>query len=543
VRTNSMPAGYSLKGNRWHRALLTAILTFILGLAAYLRLAGLGAESLWLDEGYTVAFTGLPFGKMVAYIATRDVHPPLYYILIKLWRSMGDSEAWLRLPSVAFGIAAVAYMWGMVEEHWGAPAAAASSLLLATSSVAVYYSQEARMYSLVFLLTVLSLRFFLRFVTLFQVAANDGKGDSPPRAAARDCVGLTVFTLALLYTHNVTVFLWGGQLLAGGALGLWLLIRSRQKGSGYVLWNPPFRQWLVCQAVIGAFYLPWLLVLFGQSANVASRFWTIPPSVDTVWNIFRIVLMRLHPDEPMVWDITGFIVGIVALKVVLDFRDVKGLVLGSSVVLPLLMSYLYSIYRTPIMAERTLIFVGIPLLALIGSFVTIPPAKAGIFTRTARVLQVAAGLAIYALLVVLNVGTWQMEQHVQTKEDFRAAASNALRIADRSTAVVFNNAASQAAFDYYFHRSAKGRSVDEYSVPCHYLEVPEGNANLEPLVTQDSVWALDKRILSRQKVVLVRSHVYYSDPSGLLKRYFDSHWRFERDISVKGVEMLIYNRN
>ena len=118
---------------RSRQVLLTVVLTFILGLAAYLRLAGLGAESLWLDEGYTVAFTGLPFRKMMVYIATRDVHPPLYYILIQFWRYLGDSEVMLRFPSVVFGIAAVAYMWAMVEEHWGAAAAAASSLLWSAS--------------------------------------------------------------------------------------------------------------------------------------------------------------------------------------------------------------------------------------------------------------------------------------------------------------------------------------------------------------------------------------------------------------------------
>src|SRR3989304_5512375 len=138
----------TLQARKWSQVFLTVTLAFILGLAAYLRLVGLGDESFWMDEGYTMAYTGLPFTKMIAYIATRDVHPPLYYILIKFWRTLGDSEAFLRLPSVVFGVASVAYMWSMVEEHWGAAAAAASSLLLATSAAAIYYSQEARMYSL-----------------------------------------------------------------------------------------------------------------------------------------------------------------------------------------------------------------------------------------------------------------------------------------------------------------------------------------------------------------------------------------------------------
>ena len=529
------------------RVLLTFALTFILGIATYLRLSGLDSKSFWLDEGYTVAFTQLPFRKMIGYIATRDPHPPLYYILIKIWRNLGDSEMFLRLPSAVFGVAAVAYMWSMVEEHWGPAAAAAASLLLATSSVAIYYSQEARMYSLLLLLTVLSLRFFLRFVGLFRFTGEDGQGDPPPRAAAWDCLGLIVFTLALLYTHNVAVFLWGAQLFVGGVLGLQLLVRSHRGRSGSRLGNPgfrhsAFRQWIICQAVVGALYLPWFLVLLRQSASVQSRFWSVRPNLGAVWDVFGFVLVYGPWNAPIMWAATKLIVWIVAVKTILNFRDVKGLVLGAYVVLPLLMSYLYSIYRTPIMIQRTLIFVSIPLLALIGSFLTIPGARASIAMKGVRALQVAVGVVMFAFLFFVNESAWRIERDVQSKEDFRAAASNALRFANGSTAVVFNNAASQAAFDYYFHRSVEGRRVDEYGVPCNYLETPEGSSSMEPLVTQESIWALGKKLLSYQRVVLVRSHDNYSDPFSLLKGYFDSHWRFEQNLSVKGVETLIYIR-
>ena len=234
---------------------------------------------------------------------------------------------------------------------------------------------------------------------------------------------------------------------------------------------------------------------------------------------------------------------IVAVKTVVNFRDVKGLALGTSVVLPLLMSYLYSIFRTPIMLDRTLIFVSIPLLALIGSFLTIPGAKTRITSKILGILQVAAGVAIFTFLVFFNMISWRVEQGVQTKDDFRAAASIAVRFANESTAVVFNNAASQAAFDYYFHRSDEGRKVDEYGVPCNYLETPEGSSSMEPLVTPESIRALDKKLSAYRRVALVRSNQHYSDPTGLLKGYFDSHWRFGQQFSVKRVEITIYNRD
>src|SRR3990172_565152 len=258
-RTFSCPEE-TLQTRKPFQVLLTLLLAFILGLAAYLRLAGLGDESFWFDEGGTMAYTGLPFTKMIAFIATRDANPPLYYILIKFWRNLGDSEAFLRLPSAVFGIAAVAYMWSLVKEHWGAATATASSLLLATSEMAIWYSQENRMYSLVLLLTVLFLQFFLRFVALFQCTGEDGQGNPAPRATLRDCLGVTVCTIALLYTHSMTIFLWGTQLLLGGLLGLIPLVRSRRRRSGGDSANPAFRniafrQWILCHPRIFFLYL------------------------------------------------------------------------------------------------------------------------------------------------------------------------------------------------------------------------------------------------------------------------------------------------
>jgi hypothetical protein len=283
--------------------------------------------------------------------------------------------------------------------------------------------------------------------------------------------------------------------------------------------------------------------LFGQSANVHSRFWLERPNADTVWIIFGSALAWGAWYIPVIWNATKLIVLMVAVKTVVNFRDVKGLALGISVVLPLVMSYLYSIFRTPIMLDRTLIFLSVPLLALLGSFLTIPGAKASTSSKILGALQVAAGVVVFTFLVYINIISWRMEQGVQSKDDFRAAASISAKFATEYSAVVFNNSASQAAFDYYFHRFDEGRKVDEYGVPCHYLEAPEGSSSMEPLVTPESIRALDTKLSSSRRVVLVRSNQHYSDPSGLLKGYFDTHWRSGEKFFVKRVEILIYYRD
>ena len=77
------------------------LLIIILGFG--LRLINLG-QSFWLDEASQAVMSS----QSVASIwsgRSGDFHPPLYYLFVHSWEFFGRSEAWLRLPSVLFGVA------------------------------------------------------------------------------------------------------------------------------------------------------------------------------------------------------------------------------------------------------------------------------------------------------------------------------------------------------------------------------------------------------------------------------------------------------
>jgi uncharacterized membrane protein len=61
-------------------------------LALALRLYHLDGQSLWADEGNSAALAGRPFA-VIAEQAALDIHPPLYYWLLKIWCSLfGQSD-------------------------------------------------------------------------------------------------------------------------------------------------------------------------------------------------------------------------------------------------------------------------------------------------------------------------------------------------------------------------------------------------------------------------------------------------------------------
>lgn len=75
----------------------------ILLLAAFLRFYHLSAQSLWSDEGNSAALARRGFTE-IAQRTAFDIHPPLYYWLLKIWMVIwGDSEAGLRSLSAVLG--------------------------------------------------------------------------------------------------------------------------------------------------------------------------------------------------------------------------------------------------------------------------------------------------------------------------------------------------------------------------------------------------------------------------------------------------------
>jgi mannosyltransferase len=137
----------------------------IVVVAAALRLYDIGHQSFWLDESYTVDLVQRPFGDMLSGVADLESTPPLYYVLAWLWqKAFGHGEAGLRSLSALFGTLAVPVTWRAAREWFDdAPRAGLiAAALVAFNPFFVWYSQEARSYSLLVLMAALSVLFLAR---------------------------------------------------------------------------------------------------------------------------------------------------------------------------------------------------------------------------------------------------------------------------------------------------------------------------------------------------------------------------------------------
>lgn len=223
-----------------------------LAVGFFVRVHELGAQSLWNDEGTSVALarTSIP---AIVNAAARDIHPPLYYILLSGWiQGAGISEFAIRFLSVLAGVAVIAVTFRVAREFFDQDVAVIAAVLAALNPFQTYYAQETRMYIWVTLFAALSVWVF---VLMFKPPRDLKPSPLAQRIRVRSFAfaGYVLFTLAALYTNYYAFTLVVFENLAFLA---WLLWEVR---AGHPGWRDTFAFWIGAQVVVVLAYAPWLV--------------------------------------------------------------------------------------------------------------------------------------------------------------------------------------------------------------------------------------------------------------------------------------------
>jgi len=178
---------------KWEVLLLASIIL----IGAFLRFYNLGVKSLWFDELAEVTISqtiihdlSLPHLGFLQGIWW-ELSPPMDYVIVHFIQIFGDSEFIVRFPAAIFGILSIIVIYYLAKELLGNVEGLISALLLAVSSMAIWYSQEARVYSLFLLLSLISFLFLYR-------ASRIGNN--------LYWILVTIANIALIYTHYFGFF-------------------------------------------------------------------------------------------------------------------------------------------------------------------------------------------------------------------------------------------------------------------------------------------------------------------------------------------------
>ena len=131
---------------------------------AVLRLIALGHKSFWLDEIASVAISRRPAPAFWHFLWHDEGNMALYYVLLKPWLHFGYGESAVRLLSVIPGVLSIPLMYALGTRLFGRQQGLLAAALLAFNACAISVSQEARAYSLLVLLVLLSSWLFVRLV-------------------------------------------------------------------------------------------------------------------------------------------------------------------------------------------------------------------------------------------------------------------------------------------------------------------------------------------------------------------------------------------
>jgi len=141
-------------------------LLIILFIASILRINLLFVRgTFWFDEIFSFHFSQLPWGQALKYWWL-ETNPPFHTFFLRFWVYLtGDNELLIRLSSLIFALITIILLYYWAEKSFSRQTAIISTSLLSLSGIHLFVSTEARAYSLLVLLSLISMVFYQKLIS------------------------------------------------------------------------------------------------------------------------------------------------------------------------------------------------------------------------------------------------------------------------------------------------------------------------------------------------------------------------------------------
>jgi uncharacterized membrane protein len=246
-----------------------------------LRFWNLTDSCLWFDEIFSIHAAEMDYSNLFWFVAQDLIHPPLFYVFLKIWISLGgETLFWLRFFPVFFSIIALLPFYLLCRQiKLSKPTVALAFLFFAVNGNLIKYAQEVRMYSVLLCLSLFSLWLFARYL-------NVGKG----------IWFLTFVNILLVHTQYFGWFLIFGEVLA-------LLYLQRIK----------IGQMMIMFGLTVLSFIPWMITVWQAlqiNADVSQNLgWASKPDLLTLirflFNLHEPFYFQTSNIDPLtIWQIT-----------------------------------------------------------------------------------------------------------------------------------------------------------------------------------------------------------------------------------------------
>jgi len=475
------------------------LVVFILLVGILIRFYKISALSIWTDEGISVKLAKSSLANIVAYSAA-DVHPPLYYIILKYWIFIfGSNEVAVRSLSAIFGSISLFLIYAISRYIFNSRVAILATVISAVSPFLVWYSQETRAYSLLLMLTLALTYVFIKYL----------------KSGWSLMIPYFVVAVAAIYTHYYAI---------------WIILAH----NAYILFNwrssiKKFRAWIPTQLLIGISFLPWLFIALkqfgqGQEGRDFSIF-SVPKAYILLTLGRSIDLLRLGKVINAEYGnkvVDGAVIALVVL--VIGYLIIRALfsVMRSQnkieifpaiyLFLPLLLICVLSFIK-PVFDSKSLIVVFPALAMLVSHGILLHAHKSNIVLISLILMLFGYSLTNY----YFNPIPW--------KEDFRGVANYLKSNVRQGETVLLQPGYLNSAFTYYYGQSS----------------FVKGSFELNP--TQDLVAKEMQNISVNSKGVwLVMSAHPDADPKGYIKSSLGDKLVTVEDKDFSGFHLTYYQK-
>jgi len=456
------------------------------------------AKCIWWDESLSLiraqsSFSTILSGRIsFGGIDSTDQHPPLYFLTLSAATAvLGSSDLALRLASALATVAAVAVVFVLARRLYGGRVACVSAFLVAVSPLLIWYGQEARMYALATLLSLLTLYACWRSLTERSLAFMGAAVGALAAAAG-------THYLTILFTVPCTVVACG---ILGRRAGQ-LPVAQRADARARVRLVAALLSTTAIVLVVG-------LVLCRRAAESSLDIapLSLPEMMVDALNSFSLGLsVKLRE----VWWIDAvfaafWLVGICTVLVPaihqrtlrLRSRVARVWLLVTGVLAPVFIAWLISRWE-PFYTNSRYVMFSAPLFD-IGVAIGLAGAKRHTWPR-----------AVFAAGLLCALG-WSLTRYYSdpyyaSKENYAKAASHVMARELPGDLLIINGPENDAAFLHYY----RGR-LDTVSLPN--AQVPAGDVGK----------TLRHLLANHERVWVVSARRAFSDPDGHVRRWFDQH--------------------
>lgn len=235
------------------------ILIVVASLFTVLYISLIFNQNIWTDEAFTIELTRKNSLFGIIHKTAVDVHPPLYYIIVKIFISLfGSSFQIYKMVSILPMTLTMALSVTHIRPWFGMKRALLFLVFLNAIPCVMEHGVQIRMYS-----------WCIFFITLMGLSAYG--------TLTRDTFihwhTLTLSSICACYTHNFAMI---SAMIIYVLLGITLAVRKRAF---------PVR-WFISGTVSGICFIPWLPTLLRQTGSRIGNYWIPPVTIDTIAGYF-----------------------------------------------------------------------------------------------------------------------------------------------------------------------------------------------------------------------------------------------------------------